>query len=641
MKSKKLISFIAILFTLIHLLSIISLSTVGLSPEEKISSDLLAIMESSDNTDPIPVVIWMPDIEHASIEAESTAYRYRLINERISELSQQRNASVSFGTFKITADDDVQLNNEAVSEITNEYIVYKRQAHQSSYLTENSKKMNDIFSKKTLQSDFSICAANTYVSMYSPVLLSELTKSQIIKVCSSEHVSAINYNPQAQNFDNEPTNVASSDDDGRIPADLSDYSYNTASGIKVGMIEHGVPKNVNNSFICSNLYYDDALKDDQGTLIDQYANLHASQVASVLVGREDGIIPDAKLYCTSTKRDGGWQAGVEWLLSQGVSVINMSFAIENPASGYGVASAWLDHIAIQHSVHIIVAVGNVAPAKGYPETVISQGAYANNIIAVGGTVTDSDEVDSGSNYSVTRYKPDICAPFTVNVRYGAKEDENCTFHPLNMYWSVTNNKRGKGSGTSFSAPIVTAVVAQLCKMNSTLLTYQDALKSILLAGTNITDNVSGMGTLNNNAMQRKLGAGVLNLSNARYVLNNVRYYYSNFSASTGVGEEYARTIQVTSNDTFIRVALVWLNTVRLPNSSSHANQENFTSNTLEMLRLTIIGPNGTYWTSYDTTGNVQLLTFRPQELGGIGTYTIKVQRATDYNSKIYYSLAWY
>ena len=59
------------------------------------------------------------------------------------------------------------------------------------------------------------------------------------------------------------------------------------------------------------------------------------------------------------------------------------------------------------------------------------------------------------------------------------------------------------------------------------------------------------------------------------------------------------------------------------------------------VRVEGIEHDGSYWTSYDTTGNVQLLAFDPRVMGGVGTYTIQVTRLTDYDTKIYFGLSWY
>ena len=643
--SKKIAA--ALVFVLaIQCLSLLPLNVEAATIANKIDKELQTIMETISEDEAIPVAVWMEDIEHDEIEREADAYRYRLISDSVGaipakEVSALRTYQMSNANQKETVDEEI------VHQITDEYITYKRNAHAETYLSANTEKLNSLLSENIKsRSRISVRAIEEveYISKYSPVIFMNLTADQVFDIASATSVTAICYNsPVDDSVEQYTTEYSSSEENDSPPADLSEYRFADALNIKIGMIESGVPKNINSSFNASKLHYDDALKDENGEVEDRYMELHACQVASVLVGVEDGIVPEADLYCTTLDRPGEWQAGIEWLLSQGVNVINISCAIGGPSSGYGFASMWLDHIALQHSVHIVIAVGNVRPQTGCPETVITQGAYAYNVIAVGGVNAETNEVEAQSNYSATRYKPDLCAPATVDILYGNTDSNhpNIQFVLPDERWKVIDNQRGIVGGTSFAAPIVTAVVAQLCKQSNTLKLCQDLTKSLLLSSTKISEQTSNGGTLNTNVMCTKLGAGVLDVDNLQYVYNYGRYRNSYFSATTPAGEVYTRTFEVTSSDNFIRVALAWLNNVRLQNDVSHESPTTPSGHTLEILQLTIIGPDGSYWTSYDTTGNVQLLAFDPRIMGGVGTYTIQVTRLTDYDTKIYFGLSWY
>lgn len=581
-------------------------------------------MEGTPATDTIPVVVWMNDIDHVEIENDATAYRFELVDSTIALASPMEYATTAEMVRSFTATPVIELNEADIRQVTNDYIAYERKAHETAYTAVNQEKLNLIFPKtkmtlfRTIETDQ---PEVTYVSMYSPIILMELTAEQIFQACESEYVTGIYYDGSSESGDFDQVSFAK---ETTGTAELLENRGLDGTGIKIGMIEDGVPKPDSNYFYTNKITYDETLLDSNGELNQGYVTAHASAVASILVGKNDGIVPNAELYCTRRLRSGGWYAGIEWLLSKSVNIINISNKLMGTsADGYGSTSVWMDHIALQHSVHIVTSSGNSG------EDMMTEPKYAYNIITVGAVERDGTLAEY-SAYSSTCYKPDLCAPGTVNVQYG-----------MGVLLNNSSDVRADVSGTSFSAPIVTAAVAQICQSNSTLLVCQDALKSILLAGTASPGAISSVGTLNNIAMERGVGAGVLDASNSYYVMNYARWRNLSFAATSGIGQTYTTTFTVSSSDTFIRVALAWLNTARLSNDTAHASQQTPETYTLENLQLSVIGPDGTYWTSYEETGNVQVIAFDPRKTGGTGTYTIRITRRTDYDSKIYFGLAWY
>lgn len=524
-----------------------------------------------------------------------------------------------------------------IRNVINEYIIYKRKVHEEAYSTANREKLNEIFPQTETVLFRTVEAEQpkvTYVSMYSPIVLLELTPEQIYRACEADCVTGVYYDASSEDENYDQMSTAESITG---TATLRENKGLDGTGIKNGMIENGVPTPDPTYFDTSKITYDEMLLTIDNTVNLNYVTAHASIVASILVGKNDGLVPNAELYCTSTQRTGKFYAGIEWLLAKGVNVINIGNTLGASATGYGLISIWMDHIALQHSVHVAIASCNIV--NNYPETYISEAAYAYNVITVGASDSENN-VASYSNYSATRYKPDLCAPGSVYVQYGASNDYYIDAQGMEHHQVITPARKIV-HGTSIATPMVTAAVVQLCQNDSILLEYQDMLKSVLLAGTVVQGVVSSDGTLNNIAMQRKLGAGVLSAYNAYYVSNAGRCRGTSFGATTGVGDTYTRTFTVSSDDDFIRVALAWLNTSKLTSDSLHQNQQSTDEYTLENLQLTVIAPDGTYWTSYESTGNVQLIAFDPRVKGGTGTYTIRITRQSDKDTKIHFGLAWY
>ena len=174
---------------------------------------------------------------------------------------------------------------------------------------------------------------------------------------------------------------------------------------------------------------------------------HSTSVARILVG-SNGVAPNAHLIATSYNAYGSLQECIEEVLDHNVSVINMSFGdTSNRNSYYEPLEQWVDHIAQQHHVTVVKSAGN----DGIWSTVTSPG-LAFNILTVGGinTQNTSDRTDdtmfninstngtsTGNGETNGCAKPDFLAP---------------------AYFYDGNNAH---IGTSYAAPIVAGIVAQM------------------------------------------------------------------------------------------------------------------------------------------------------------------------------------
>lgn len=579
---------------------VIGCTTWGVNASDdtaKIDTKLSLYMETMSAADTAPILVWLTDIDHedVAIQADMEVFGHAGMTQTLSTLDIDSS----------TADralDELQVTNEQIDEL----IVTKRALSAEKYTQANTEKFHELFpaTKRTL---FRTVAQEqpevTYTCMYAPTILMKATKEQIYTLCASPLVDSVYYFEEHPEGNNDCLDIASQITQTKYIRDTLGYK---GDGIKIGQLESCRPNITSANFTPSRTF-----NDGSGKLS---SDNHATMVAYIMVGK-NGIVPNASLYSTTTDRSGGWMAGIEWLLSQGVNVINISNTLKDYyVQSYGVDALWLDHVAIQHDVHVVIATGN----GGY--NYLADAAFANNVISVGGlddknslTLSDDTAVSSSSHMTFGRYKPDICAP-SVGI--------------------ATPTPCGTNGGTSFAAPQVAAAVAQLCQQNALFKTRQDLVKSILLVGARHKETVSASGSGNNIAMSRDFGAGMLDAKNARYVANSSRYRASTMTANVTT---FTQTFTVSSSDNFTRVSLAWLRNNRV--STSPHQSGSVASSEIAKMTLTVKAPNGTTWTSSAQSGDsVQLVAFVPPQTG---TYTITVTRSTELSTNTHFAVSWY
>ncbi|HET8783039.1 MAG TPA: S8 family serine peptidase, partial [Pyrinomonadaceae bacterium] len=256
----------------------------------------------------------------------------------------------------------------------------------------------------------------------------------------------------------------------------------------------------------------------------------------------------------------------------------------------------------------------------------SQKGYVNsvgsgfNTIAVGnyddlGTVESSDNVmwptsswmDPLSLHN-DREKPEVAAP-GANIKTTLMAPNfNC-------------NNGEIGSGTSFSAPAVAGVVADLMQVNPALRAFPESVKALILAGA--TDNVEGAARLS-----EKDGAGGVNALTSYTSLVNNRYTWryvvpSSFDANRDI------TINLgwVNAGQRVKVAMVW---------DSTPTADYLTDPLKADLDLYVVGPNQfQYSASWDNS--YEVVDFTPATSGN---FQIKVHNYRFDGANEYVAVAW-
>ena len=286
------------------------------------------------------------------------------------------------------------------------------------------------------------------------------------------------------------------------------HKYYRGDSVKVAVIDSGLNythedfKDTNNNQIIQGnsrtidntsgswLYYQFS-SGYQSKIIDSLG--HGTNVASVIASQINslgcaGIAPNVELYIykvTNTSNGYEWTAinsALSYCVSEGIDVINMSFQAYEHAVTYngstmsastGCSSVMTSYINSCYNAGITL----VAAAGNYNTSEPSYPASNNHVISVGSLAESSTTTKAA--YSNT-YGIDLVAPGTVYVA-----DKG------------TNSSYKKTSGTSFSAPIVTAAIA-LYKQQHPTATPSEIEAALYASCDSISGNPSwaGNGRLN-------------------------------------------------------------------------------------------------------------------------------------------------
>ncbi len=529
---KKFLSFILTvsLFISTSVFKINSITYTTGAKQIKLTNELEVEMQNVSGEELIEIYIWLNDIDHQKIESEiekNTGVSEKLfITQNYDVLKNNYTYETSDGQSLFFEEgieifDESKLNeflknsqNERLelSKNIDSYIIEKRELSCVEYFSQSEK-----FIEQNLKD-----ANIIYISSYAPMIVCELTKNEIEKISKLETVMRVSKysNHIPQDFGDLNISLPS------ISADVTKNQGITGNYVKIGQIEGGT----------SETHIDVLSGKDIIRRTGARMTEHGSLVASIMVGT-NGLVPDATLYSTSAYYDVSTNTNVnsvdytdvieyeniEWLISQGVTVINRSFGAYGDGS-YDDFSKWVDYIVNHHNVTFVQSSGNGGEEHPY----VASQAY--NAIVVGaisdmGTVSTVDDVywAQTSCQSVLNSKPDVVAPgegFMV---------------PGSPYL-------GLQSGTSYAAPHVTGVIAQMMCTVPALKLRPDAIKAAVVASCDRKTAPSYY----QNTLSPQEGAGVVNalkavnslsqlcLQETYYTIDSDLIVYDFYPLTTGV-----------------------------------------------------------------------------------------------------------
>lgn len=547
-------------------------------------------------------------------------------------------------------DDNITILQYEEAEEYNQFILDKRKIISEEFTNDNKQ----FIERNTLENDSIL-----YEGIFTGSIIMYASDEEIKNISKDQSVVSI------EPWEEGELQSASSNAVPQIEADSvtgtgsPNYNYGNGfkgTGVKIGIIEVDREFDENcpqlSSKVDNNLFYVENHYNDETEVVPSGDKIHATRVTTIICGQKcvvngeayEGIVPNATVYFTTNKyvdKDGRTDHStllnaINMLVgTYGVSVINHSGG--GYIGGYYASlDKEVDAICYQTNVTFVVAAGNIKPKD---ENVLPWGlavsspAKGYNVISVGNVVTINSnhqklngpyEVHEDSFYEQSAYvtnKPDLVAPGT-NIYY--------VDSPGHL-----NTDPKTSTGNSFSAPMVTGVVAQLHQVNQSLKSNPTKTKALILAGADPTmvSTSSNYAVDYNNLVFEKSGLGMLNAVNSvnaalegnfGSTTFNLRGTSSNMHTYSGdavqVGKQYLRAGEK------IRVVL----TFDKPEANLDVNVLYYNN-----VDLFLYGPNGNMVSSsvtpVDSTGapdvvnNVEVLEFTATTAG---EYIIKAKLVT-------------
>lgn len=610
------------------------------------SDELIDKLNSVDDTDIVDVIVWITDVDDDAVAAE--------VKQKTGLTENTVNDSLGIETVK-------------------NYVSEKRSAYTQKYNTSNTAFIN------TAKNDCETLDV-IFQSSLSPMMIVSANRQDLRKLSMNINVVSMDLFVNATVSNDSITANKNSFAEYMRDTVGATGTY-TANGstqkIKIGQIEPATP-----NFSGYAAYFDTADCHSYGTSSTDSSDIrHATLVAAIMVGKAvtinnvtyKGIVPDAELYSYAISNYNSFYTAVEFLIKSeadggcGVDIINMSANYYDHRGVYTSVSGWIDHIAFKHDVHFVITAGNDNEENENESDYlhVPHTAMAYNAITVGAYETLCSAADS---YEFESYAPASISNRLLNSVYFGMADYSCyktTLGPAKpdlvakgniTYGTIVVKPGYENTGTSFAAPQVTGIIAQLCSKYPSLLTKQSTVKAILAASAVYMVNGEeddGLHEIGENDyvpngnlyyLLDKQGAGVVNARAAYAILQGGKYKDITLP---NTAQTYTTTITVPSSYNYLRVAMSWIkkNTAS-SGSCSLGTSTSANYQQLADLRLEVYKGTGTskrlVATSDLSDSNLELVQFN---VDGGGTYTIVITNkdceSADITGSQYISLAWY
>jgi len=589
----------------------------------KISEDVAAKLVNLADKEKIPVYVYMSDDSDevmAKMSSEFPELYTTYTNTKEATTANFTNASEAATQKTDTSNESVELQRA---------IATKRQLYSAHY----SEKNTAVLKKYCSTENF------LYVSSFSPMAIVSITANELKEMTRDPSVKriALFENHEVQNA----ATLQSYNWNSRAEQVLVNYG-NDGYGVKIGQIEGAVPNvadsNLTTATITTNTTF--------GSETDYENVQHATIVAKIMVGSR-GIAPAAELYSAGANTLLGIYQATDWLVAQGVNVINMSYEFPY-LYGYTELCAFIDHLAIQHDVHFVAVAGNYRKdTPAYQNYYVTSPGTAFNAITVG-AYHDNDTASPNDSLIYEKQKDDYLSDTskylegspTGNVTEGPPKPNLVA---TGNAWLGEEEKKEKIAPTSYAAPQVTAVIAQLCGYDPALKVKQSSMGAILMAscgrklaaevvpgseivssgsfkGGNFIDSAS---CEYNNQISITQGAGKLDAYWARTIVASDTYWSVTME---DLDLTYEKTVYITKgSETLTRVAIFWLKRNTVDDSY------NITEMDIPNWDLEVFAPDGTcVGYSMLNYSNYEIVQFVPP---ASGNYKIVISRFPSSNGR--------
>lgn len=360
---------------------------------------------------------------------------------------------------------------------------------------------------------------------------------------------------------------------------------------------------------------------------------HATNVTSIICGRKttingktyEGLATGATIWQTTINYDTDLYAAIELLASKGANVINLSGGFLTGSTYHNIDKIVDEHI-VRLNVSFVKSSGNnggnvTSPGKGY------------NVITVGNLTTKSDDKPLQNIYNTSSsapYSMDTSSQYNNATYLANKPDVVAPGSNLYLPTNATTSER-KGGGTSYAAPLVTGIAAQLMQEHITFKVNPNAFKNAIVCGAsnkNITGTTTSYGKLENES-----GAGLVNAINSFNAMENVYYEAYLTNHPTGVYDTIA-DVYIKKGQT-IRIALTF-------EKEEDINLTSYYGNNID-IRLAQTAGYAVHAKSESLKDNVEIIEYKATSSG---TYNIQTRLTsstltTNGNYDLHYWVSWY
>lgn len=453
-------------------------------------------------------------------------------------------------------------------------------------------KAKNYYSKKNkeLVSELNLDDLDYYSSLYSPFISLDITNEEL----SNDNYHLLEYLDSNSNIEmvyvsdvqsNKP-NLTNATNFVGVKPYITNRTY-TGEGVVVGILEPSILDADHEDFANT-----DIMVRNEWYYVESVSN-HTTMMGSI-IAEKNGIAPDSKLL--SVELCGNAVNEIDWLLENGVNVINLSYGDSNPTGNYSSKSAYMDYIINTYKVTMVASSGNTGDTDDY----VANPGLGYNVLTVGACSSSYGYSMNFSSYKEVDgpRKPNIVAP-GYNISLNSFDDSQ--------------------SGTSLSAAITTGCVALMMERSYIYKCNPEVVISDIMASSKDPST-----SYFKNGLDDNIGAGSLDFS--KLVEDDVGGSVLGFSESNQL-----KSFQMTlSEGDKIKLVAAWL--VNADGTVSNTQRTNYD--------VYIYDSNNNLITSQAT--NVDCIELIEFETPYTDTYTIKiVKNSVQANTNEYVSISYF
>lgn len=318
---------------------------------------------------------------------------------------------------------------------------------------------------------------------------------------------------------------------------------------------------------------------------------HTTKMASIIAGKI-GIAKDAMIY--SAQAFDTPDNEVDWLIENGVDIINCSYATSNANGYYDSESAYMDYVVYTYGITVVACAGNTG---GY----VTNPGLGNNVITVGAANFSMNGIAdfSANDTQQLRTKPTVIAP-------GSSIDLSRNEYYDSEIWDGLWYATGTSAATAFT----TGIIALLMQEFSYLKRKPQRIKSIL---TTTATNLEGYTIKGFNGLYLSQGAGMINYQNFRdlpYSKCKERDVIGDFSSDVPV---FSTSVTEGAPGVKIRLTVSWLGTGYEENTAVSFNNQYI---------VKIVDNNGNVFAEESCKNSTTVFIYYP--MPSVADYHIKV-----------------